>query len=270
MKYLYANGCSFVYGDELSNPNDSEWLEKKRWSRIFSDKYGVEEINESKNGSSNNRIYRTTKEWILNNESKLKDTFVVVGWSQAIRTERFNDMVGMYEAINFGINPDNMSASENNGMDATGQSEPGKDHGPFFGRSPSRSFWRQYEKYYFNELYFTEESALRVFALQELLNKLNVKYYFYFSMETMVLHYLQQPQFKKIYDFKKIHNKSQEEWIMDEVEKETGGTIEWDNKLNTFMNPKGGWSGFNGSHPDEKSHEKWADFLYKNYRRLYK
>ena len=30
MKYLYTNGCSFVYGDELSNPNDNEWLEKKR------------------------------------------------------------------------------------------------------------------------------------------------------------------------------------------------------------------------------------------------
>ena len=137
MKYLYANGCSFVYGDELSNPDDNEWMEKKRWSRIFSDKYGVEEINESKNGSSNDRIYRKTKDWILNNESKLKDTFVVLGWSQAIRTERFNDMVGVYEAINFGIDPDNMSASENNGMDASGQSEFGKDHGPFLAMSPS-------------------------------------------------------------------------------------------------------------------------------------
>ena len=89
-------------------------------------------------------------------------------------------------------------------------------------------------------------------------------------METMVLHYLQQPQFKKIYDFKKIYNDSQEDWIKNEVEKETGGILEWDNDVNTFKNPKGKWSGFNGSHPDEKSHEKWADFLFKQYKRLYK
>jgi len=63
MKYLYANGCSFVWGDELQNENDPEWAHKKRWSRVFSDKCGVEEINESENGSSNNRIYRTTKDW---------------------------------------------------------------------------------------------------------------------------------------------------------------------------------------------------------------
>ena len=54
MKYLYANGCSFVWGDEIDGP------EENRWSRIFSERYNVEEINESENGSSNNRIYRTT------------------------------------------------------------------------------------------------------------------------------------------------------------------------------------------------------------------
>ena len=270
MKYLYTNGCSFVYGDELQNPNDGNWQFDHRWSKILSAKMGVEEINQAQNGSSNNRIYRTTKDWVLSNKSKLKDTFVVLGWSQAIRTERFNDMAAMHEAINFGVDPDSMCASENNGMDATGHCIPGKGHGPFLGVSPSRKFWHEYNKYYLNESWFTEESALRVFGMQELLNKLNVKYYFYFSMETMVLHYLQQSKNKKLYDFKKIYKLSQEEWITNEVKKQTGGILEWDSKVNTFKNSKGGWSGFNGSHPDEKSHELWADFLYKQYKRLYK
>ena len=269
MKYLYANGCSFVYGDELSNPNDNEWLEKKRWSRIFSEKYNVKEINESENGSSNNRIYRTTKDWVLGNKDKLEDTFVVLGWSQSIRTERYNDEAAMHESINFATEPDYMSSSYNNGMDASGQIEHGSDHGPFWGKSPPRRFWRNYVKYYFDDKYFNEESALRVFAMQELLEKLNVKYYFYFSMENNVVHYIQR-KYKDLYNFDKIYHQSQEDWIRDMVEKETGGIIEWDDKVNTYKNPKGGWDGFNGSHPDEKSHSLWADFLYGEYKRLYK
>lgn len=263
MKYLYSNGCSFVYGDEIDHPHEN------RWSRIFSEKYNVKEINESENGSSNNRIYRTTKDWLLSNKEKLKDTFVVLGWSQAIRMERFNDMADRYESINFGVHPDNMSASHNNGMDASGHCAYGKDHGPFWGKSPPPRFWNQYVKYYFDDKYFNEESALRVFAMQELLEKLNVKYYFYFSMENNVVHYIQR-KYKDLYNFDKIYHQSQEDWIRDIVEKETGGIIEWDDKVNTYKNPKGGWDGFQGSHPDEKSHSLWADFLYKEYKRLYK
>ena len=263
MKYLYANGCSFVYGDEIDDPEES------RWSRLFSDKYGAEEINESENGSSNNRIYRTTKDWLLGNKDKLEDTFVILGWSQSIRAEKYNTEVLMHESINFATSPDYMSSSYNNGMDATGQIEHGLEHGPFWGKSPPKRFWQQYVKYYFDDNYFNEESALRVFAMQELLEKLNVKYYFYFSMENNVLHYIQR-KYKDLYNFDKIYHQSQEDWIKDEVKGKTGGIIEWDNKINTYINPKGGWGGFKGSHPDEKSHSLWAEFLYKEYKRLYK
>ena len=41
-KTLYANGCSFVWGDELYT-NDNGWKELKnkeqRWSRKFSESY---------------------------------------------------------------------------------------------------------------------------------------------------------------------------------------------------------------------------------------
>ena len=269
MKYLYTNGCSFVWGDEIQNPNDSNWQFTHRWSKILSDKMGVEEINHAQNGSSNNRIYRTTKDWIFNNKDKLKDTFIVLGWSQSVRTERYNDIANMYESINFAVQPEYMSASDNNGMDASGDPAGNKDHGPFLGMSPSQNFWEQYVKYYFDDNYFNEETALRVFAMQQLLEKYNIKYYFYFSMENNVLHHI-QGNYENLYNFDKIYHQCQEDWIMDEVKKKTGGILEWDNEVNTFKNTKGEWSGFNGSHPDEKSHSLWADFLYKEFRRLYK
>ena len=175
----------------------------------------------------------------------------------------------MHESINFAVEPKYMSASDNNGMDASGHILPNQSHGPFWGKSPSITFWKNYVKYYFDDKYFNEESALRVFAMQELLEKLNVKYYFYFSMENNVVHYIQR-KYKDLYNFDKIYHQSQEDWIKDEVKRKTGGIIEWDNKVNTYKNPKGGWDGFNGSHPDEKSHSLWADFLYGEYKRLYK
>ena len=178
-------------------------------------------------------------------------------------------MADRYESINFGVHPDNMSASHNNGMDASGHCAYGKDHGPFWGKSPPKEFWKNYVKYYFDDKYFNEESALRVFAMQELLEKLNIKYYFYFSMENNVLHHIRN-NYENLYNLDKIYHQSQEDWIKDEVKRKTGGIIEWDNEVNTFKNPKGGWDGFQGSHPDTKSHRLWADFLYEEFRRLYK
>ena len=73
-----------MWGDELYSDNKG-WKELKnkeqRWSRKFSESYEFNEVNESLNGSSNDRIFRTTKDWILDNQGKLENTFVVIGWS---------------------------------------------------------------------------------------------------------------------------------------------------------------------------------------------
>ena len=57
MKNILFNGCSFVYGDELVNKNE-------RFSYIISKHYNIPEINIAKCGSSNERIIRTTIDYI--------------------------------------------------------------------------------------------------------------------------------------------------------------------------------------------------------------
>lgn len=53
---IYANGCSFTYGDELSNPAESAW------PILLADKLSGDIVNDAVSGGSNYRtIYRTIK-----------------------------------------------------------------------------------------------------------------------------------------------------------------------------------------------------------------
>ena len=47
MKYLFCNGCSFVYGENAGYllDKDSSWNPKLRFTKILADKLGLEEIN---------------------------------------------------------------------------------------------------------------------------------------------------------------------------------------------------------------------------------
>jgi len=58
---LFFNGCSNTWGGELEDLND-------RFSKIVSDHYGVEEVNESACGISNDRITCTTIKKIKRNK----------------------------------------------------------------------------------------------------------------------------------------------------------------------------------------------------------
>ena len=67
IKYVYSNGCSYTEGCGLDNPV------KERYSKFLADKFGAEDINQSEGGGSNQRIFRTTYDWISENQDKLKD-----------------------------------------------------------------------------------------------------------------------------------------------------------------------------------------------------
>jgi len=81
IKYVYSNGCSYTEGCGLDNP------EKERYSKFLADKFGAEDINQSEGGGSNQRIFRTTYDWISENQNKLKDTFFVLQLSYPVRNE---------------------------------------------------------------------------------------------------------------------------------------------------------------------------------------
>ena len=79
IKYLYSNGCSYTEGYGLDNP------EKERYSKFLANKFTAEDINQSAGGGSNQRIFRTTYNWISQNQDKLKDTLFVIQLSECLR-----------------------------------------------------------------------------------------------------------------------------------------------------------------------------------------
>lgn len=77
-KVALFNGCSFVWGDELKDPQNS------RFSRLISTEANMEEFNISMCGASNSRILRTTLDWVQLNGAP--DVMIVV-WSGLDRFE---------------------------------------------------------------------------------------------------------------------------------------------------------------------------------------
>lgn len=71
-KYLVANGCSFVVG--LGCTNSTE----QRFSKLLSDKLECEVYNLAKNGGSNDRIIRTSFDWVREHKGK-ENVLIVFG-----------------------------------------------------------------------------------------------------------------------------------------------------------------------------------------------
>ncbi len=79
---LLTNGCSFTWGAELDD-------RELRFGRLLSNKIDCDLIDISKNGSSNERILRTTLDYLNEPNTNLNDLMVVIGWSGIARTEFF-------------------------------------------------------------------------------------------------------------------------------------------------------------------------------------
>ena len=93
IKYLFVNGCSFVAGvnagEYLGISQDDERVKDLRFSKILSDKLGIEEINLAKGGESNEYSIRTTFDWIENNKDKVNETLFILGVTETSRIEFF-------------------------------------------------------------------------------------------------------------------------------------------------------------------------------------
>ncbi len=86
-KTLFVNGDSFVFGDGLDNPSEEVWAAK------LGNKLNMDVVNLGESGGSNQRILRTTTEWILDyfyydpTHRTAKDLYVVITWSSPDRIE---------------------------------------------------------------------------------------------------------------------------------------------------------------------------------------
>ena len=79
-KTLFANGDSFIFGDGLDNPSKDVWVTK------LADRLNMDVVNLGESGGGNQRIMRTTTEWILDyfyydpTYRTAKNLYVIIGW----------------------------------------------------------------------------------------------------------------------------------------------------------------------------------------------
>jgi len=85
IKYVVTSGCSFSRGQCMSdNPSDES---KFRFSKIFADNIGAQDVNLAGGGGSNKRAFRKVYEWIQSNKEKVESTFFIFGITDLSRTE---------------------------------------------------------------------------------------------------------------------------------------------------------------------------------------
>ncbi len=95
MKTLYANGCSYVYGDGCQdNPGLSDvvcerWSEYA-WPKFLAERLNAACVNDAIGGGSNARIVRTTIDYVARcTEEERKDLLVIIGWTTIDRDEKY-------------------------------------------------------------------------------------------------------------------------------------------------------------------------------------
>ena len=91
---IYVNGDSYAWGAELENP------EQDRFSKLISNQFECEEINQSICGNSNHIIFPTTKKWIENNDTT--DTYFIIVLTDFQRGIRESQLDSESDLINFG------------------------------------------------------------------------------------------------------------------------------------------------------------------------
>ena len=99
---LYANGCSITVGDEISD--DDKICHRFSYSGLVANHFNYTLINQAQRGGSNNRIIRTSMDFLsnyINAESKEK-IFVLIGWTSPERMEFYD--INKDEWINYMIN----------------------------------------------------------------------------------------------------------------------------------------------------------------------
>lgn len=85
-KYLFTNGDSWTWGQGLQE-DQLDGIPRGQWPEVLGNKLNLKVINIAENGSSNERIFRSTMEWVIENKDKIEDTIIVIGWTVSDRWE---------------------------------------------------------------------------------------------------------------------------------------------------------------------------------------
>ena len=164
MPLLYANGCSMTYGAELAGVDPFPETEEQdnyrieySWPNQLGKLLNMESVNDGWPGASNDKIFRTSINWISNYISQTKDPsnlFVVIGWSTPERKEIRTD-----DGLWFDILP---------------LVEPFKGTPKYL-----KKLTKLYKIHFFNETADTVRTMLHILSMQSFLQIYEIPYLFF-------------------------------------------------------------------------------------------
>ena len=258
---LLVNGCSFSYGDELPNH------EKERYSTHLGKLLNLDVINKAWPGSSNERIWRTTKEQLYSNKNITK---CLILWSDFARVENIHLETSM-------VNHTSKQDQSNNKLYDKDNNFIMND--PFFQFSPSRLTsmpWRilknEYEDYYSN-IYNSETGICKTFNyiddIWETCKLLNIDYY------QGWFHQGNEYTMKKCFNNFNANAKGNrlepvKDYVYNRYNKLTGNQrIGFDSNSKSFnqFTEENNLDKMPGGHPGPKAHKEYAKYLYENFMR---
>ena len=181
LKYLYANGDSWMAGDGVEEKG-YKIQGTKRCSKLLSDKLGLIEINESTSGGSNDRMVRRTIRWFDNNTDKWDEVLVVLGFTCPDRMEYWD--------------PDEKWV----GWTAHSFNE-------FIVSEPDKKWWEKYVTLFLHDVNVNYNLRNQILLLTSFFDSNNIKYLMFFSWSGHLKNYK---------DFKTINKK----YIISETFKE--------------------------------------------------
>jgi hypothetical protein len=220
-KLIITNGCSFTWGDELSN------REQEAYPYIIGKKFNCSVRNLAENAQSNEAIVRTTIEYLMTHDLSDYDPVLIIGWSGISRKEIW-------------------TGSEWHKITATGMG-----HDPYA---------KAHFKYLQSEKQDNLEFFNHVLLMQLLLEKLKINYFFFRIDDGQTLQTLKDGSNKSVTDgFNMGHMPLSSYFDLINLDKFPCYTNN-DLTFKTYILNNGGELK-PGKHPDEKSHKIFADYI---------
>ncbi len=161
IKYLYTNGASFTQGFGLSD------IKNERHSAILAKHYGWEDYNYAMIAGSNERIVRTTLNWLAGNKNKVDETFYLIGICPLERFELYFKTKNMFlqcgnDLISF------LEGREELEQDSFAEyAEIGK------------TFWKNYLIHFFTEEMIVMKTLQNIILLQSVFKSIGAPHLFY-------------------------------------------------------------------------------------------
>lgn len=228
-------GCSFVQGSELG-PNNSPLPSKPvqnvpgRFSQVIAEYYNAEEINLAQGGAGQDRIFRSTFDWIESSNLDSNESILfILGLSSPLRTEIWNNFKSDYSKLNL-YSIDNFS--ELLGMDIIKRN------------NISVSDYEQVRKLYF-EFCINEEQMIRD------------QYRLMLSLKAFIK--LKSPS-SSIFIFNSLGEFP--EWFRKGLGMDNRYSPSWDLWIN-----RNGFQDSNISHPNESAHKELAEYIIESIQR---